>query len=171
MSHCEFCGGVLDPNTEGWPKRCTGCHRYTYQSPKPVVAVAIPTAERALLIIQRGLHPYRGEWALPGGYVDYREGWRDAAVREAREEVGVCLDPRKMVLMNVITTPNNFMVFCVLTSPLGMGDFSWKSHDLSRTLNDTGVQEVTAIREAHSTPLLGIPSHQAFVDSLQSLFL
>lgn len=42
-----------------------------------------------LLLIKRGNHPCIGCWALPGGFVDYREDIEKAALRELKEETGI----------------------------------------------------------------------------------
>jgi 8-oxo-dGTP diphosphatase len=43
----------------------------------------------AVLLVQRSDHPYRGYWALPGGFVQADESTDGAARRELAEETGV----------------------------------------------------------------------------------
>src|SRR3982751_3772147 len=41
------------------------------------------------MLIQRALAPYKGKWALPGGFVRVNETLDDAAQRELEEEAGL----------------------------------------------------------------------------------
>lgn len=42
-----------------------------------------------LVLIKRKNEPFKGCWALPGGFVDENETCEEAAVREAKEETGL----------------------------------------------------------------------------------
>ena len=60
-----------------------------------------------ILLIKRGNHPSIGWWALPGGFVDFRENLDIAAARELEEETGYRSDSLEF-LISVQTT----VAFC-----------------------------------------------------------
>lgn len=43
----------------------------------------------AILFIKRNTEPFKGYWALPGGFVKHSEEVETAAVREIKEETGI----------------------------------------------------------------------------------
>jgi len=54
-----------------------------------VVIFALRDNDLHVLLIKRGHAPYRGRWALPGGFVQVDESLEAAARRELAEETGV----------------------------------------------------------------------------------
>jgi len=67
---------------------------YTYEYPHPAVTtdIAIFTViDDALkvLLIKRGEEPFKGEWALPGGFLEIDESLDACARRELQEETGL----------------------------------------------------------------------------------
>ena len=72
--------------------------------------VAIFANDRVLLQ-RRGLPPYRGQWAPPGGYVESGESLEAAAVREVWEEVRVRLEPAQLIPCAVISLPGMNQVY------------------------------------------------------------
>jgi 8-oxo-dGTP diphosphatase len=67
---------------------------YSYEYPHPAVTVdivifTIRDARLKLLLIRRAGEPYRGKWALPGGFIHLDEALDASARRELEEETGV----------------------------------------------------------------------------------
>ncbi|MFP4042564.1 MAG: NUDIX domain-containing protein [Bacteroidales bacterium] len=67
---------------------------YTYEYPRPAVTVDCLIFRKEdestlILLIQRGQPPFKGEWALPGGFVDIDESLEKAAQRELKEETNL----------------------------------------------------------------------------------
>ncbi|HZO23317.1 MAG TPA: NUDIX domain-containing protein [Steroidobacteraceae bacterium] len=67
-------------------------HRYKHPHPAVAVDLVIFTllnGQLQLLLIERGIEPYRGAWALPGGFMRIDEDLVAAAQRELVEETGI----------------------------------------------------------------------------------
>ncbi len=63
-----------------------------YKIPSLTADVFIFDDELNFILIKRKNNPYKGHWALPGGFVDYNETVEDAAVREAMEETSIDIE-------------------------------------------------------------------------------
>ena len=64
---------------------------YTYNYPRPAVTVdaILVSPNKSVLLIERGREPYKGKWALPGGFIDMDEELETACQRELEEETGL----------------------------------------------------------------------------------
>lgn len=72
---------------------------------KHTADIVIVTADRSVLLIRRREPPHVGEHALPGGHVEPGETALQAAVREAMEEVGIAIDPKRLTKVGVYNAP------------------------------------------------------------------
>ena len=69
-------------------------HRYAYKYPRWCVTADTVVFRRnddslMVLLIKRGGEPYKGLWALPGGFVDVDEDVTTGARRELKEEADI----------------------------------------------------------------------------------
>ena len=70
--------------------------KFTYEYPHPAVATdcvvfGFDGYEMRILLIERGIEPYKGMWALPGGFLRMDETAEQCAIRELREETGLSI--------------------------------------------------------------------------------
>jgi 8-oxo-dGTP diphosphatase len=68
--------------------------KYTYEWPRPMVTVdaavfSFSRGKARLLLIERKRAPYKGQWAVPGGFIEMDEELEDAVARELEEETGL----------------------------------------------------------------------------------
>jgi 8-oxo-dGTP diphosphatase len=56
----------------------------------PLLTVdTVITQNNSVVLIMRKYPPFKGSWALPGGFVEYGETVEMAAIRESKEETGL----------------------------------------------------------------------------------
>ncbi|MDT9686247.1 NUDIX domain-containing protein [Streptomyces sp. TRM76323] len=112
-THCAQCGAPFADPAGSWPRTCPACAAVTYRNPLPVAVALLPaTGPRGtgLLVITRDVEPERGGTALPGGIIDHAEDWRDAVVRELREETGVGAFARDVRLADAMSSPGGHLL-------------------------------------------------------------
>ena len=99
--YCYICGGPLSlacPDGEDRIREiCESCGWINYVNPKVQVAI-VATCNNKMLWMQRAEEPRKGYWGLPGGFMEIDESPQEAAVREAREETGIELNPESTEL-------------------------------------------------------------------------
>ncbi|MFE9923669.1 NUDIX domain-containing protein [Streptomyces sp. NPDC005774] len=112
-SHCSSCGTPFGEGVSGRPRTCPACGTTAYRNPLPVAVALQPVYDpkgTALVVITRTIAPARGGTALPGGYIDDREDWRQAVVRELREETGIDAASRDVRLAEAMSSPGGHLL-------------------------------------------------------------
>ncbi|MGW5397693.1 NUDIX domain-containing protein [Streptomyces sp. NPDC003952] len=115
-SHCSTCGALFD--TADWPRTCPACGAVAYRNPLPVAVALLPVEDElgtGLVVITRTIEPALGGIALPGGFMDFGEDWRESVVRELREETGIHAPASEVALADTLSSPaGHLLVFGLL---------------------------------------------------------
>ena len=69
-------------------------HKYTYNYPRPAVTTdctifGFDGNDLKILLIERAIEPYKGKWALPGGFINMEETAEECAKRVLQKETGL----------------------------------------------------------------------------------
>ena len=100
---------------------------------RPTTVDAVIIDERKILLVKRRFEPYKGLWALPGGFVEKNETVEQAVEREAFEETGIRIKIAKII--GVYSTPKR--------DPRGTISVGFIAKPLSKELKgDVEVEEV-----------------------------
>lgn len=68
--------------------------KYCYKYPHPSVTTdcvifGFDGTKLSVLLVKRGVEPYKGRWAFPGGFMNMDESAEEGALRELQEETGL----------------------------------------------------------------------------------
>lgn len=88
--YCPRCGAELVEKTVDHNKRkvCPVCKYVFYHNPAPAAGVVIEK-DGKILLVKRKYEPYKGDWCLSAGFMEYDESPEQCAVRETKEELNV----------------------------------------------------------------------------------
>lgn len=71
-----------------------------------VVVLTVRLGQLSVLLVRRGGHPFKGYWALPGGFVGQDEDLDEAARRELAEEAGVVASASHLEQLRTYGSPH-----------------------------------------------------------------
>ncbi len=82
---------------------------YTYEYPHPSVTTdcvifGFDGTKLRVLLVERGIEPFKGRWAFPGGFLKMDESAETGALRELKEETG--LDGAYIKQFHTFSEPN-----------------------------------------------------------------
>lgn len=149
-SHCSTCGAPY--GTATWPRTCTACRATAYRNPLPVAVALLPVEDAdgtGLVVITRTIEPALGGVALPGGFIDFGEDWREAVVRELREETGITAEASEVALADALSSPAGHLLLFGLLPPRRAADLP----------PPTPTDETTGWHLLHTPGPLAFPLH------------
>ena len=93
MNYYKYCSNCGKNNTHGYIDgnirfHCEHCNTIHYQNPKPTATLICPK-DNSILLGRRAFNPGKGEWGLPGGFMELNETLNEAALRELKEETNL----------------------------------------------------------------------------------
>ena len=117
----------------------------------------------AVLLIRRKDEPFKGSWALPGGFVNENESLERAAARELHEETGLIVSPSKLEMLGAFGDPGRdprghtvtvaFVTFRATETSINPGDDAIEAEWHPLRALDLG--EVSEARSMPPPPPLG----------------
>ena len=97
---CPKCGGELADQwieaEETTQQKCTACGVIHYKNSKPTSSV-LAVKDGAVLLVKRGIEPFKGWWDIPGGFLNSGEHPEAGAKREFLEETGLKIELTHML--------------------------------------------------------------------------
>jgi len=90
-TYCHFCAAPLTEKLHEGRSRlfCLQCNQPIYENPIPASAAIVFNTRGEVLLVKRNVEPQKGEWCLPGGFVELKERPEDCCLRELEEETGL----------------------------------------------------------------------------------
>jgi 8-oxo-dGTP diphosphatase len=155
---CPLCGGPLERIFREGRTRlyCGQCDRILYENPVPATAAVVLDDEHLLLLVKRGAEPAKGEWCLPGGFVELDESPEQGVLRELHEETG--LQGKVDRLIDVVSEESPFygplIIIGYQVSPQG---------GTPRPGDDAAAAKYFPLGDL---PPLAFDSHQALIDAM-----
>lgn len=163
IAYCQNCGTRVETRIIDGRERavCPDCGTIYYQQWKVSAGVRV-VKDGKLLLVQRGIDPWRGKWHMPAGYVEVDEEPSLAAEREARVETGLIVRAGNLVDCYLDTQDPRGNVIILL--------YEAAIIDGSLTLSkETQSVKFFSPHEIQSLPLAGMSSEKEIVDWLKTV--
>jgi 8-oxo-dGTP diphosphatase len=88
--NCPLCTTPLELRKHDHKQRmvCPACDFVDFHNPAPA-AGAVVVLDGKLLLVRRAADPYKGDWCIPAGFIEWDESPQHCAERELKEETGL----------------------------------------------------------------------------------
>lgn len=125
VNFCSNCGQPVVhrvPPGDNLPRYvCDGCNTIHYQNPNMVVG-CVPVIDGRILLCKRSIHPRKGYWTIPAGFMENNETVESGALRETLEEA--CARVELGSLLAIVNVPHANQVHIMFRSTLLDEDFA-----------------------------------------------
>jgi 8-oxo-dGTP diphosphatase len=130
--------------------------KYCYKYPRPAVTAdciifGFDAGELKVLLIERGIEPFKGRWAIPGGFLRLEESADDCAKRELFEETGL-----ENVFMEQLYTfsdpardPRGHVVTIAYYALVKLSDYTINAGDDAKNAKWFGISQVPTLAFDH----------------------
>jgi len=130
--------------------------KYCYEYPRPSVTAdciifGFDAGELKVLLIERGIEPYKGKWAIPGGFLRNEESSEECARRELFEETGL-----ENVFMEQLYTfsdkgrdPRGHVMTVAYYALVKLSDFNVKAGDDAKNARWFGISQIPTLAFDH----------------------
>lgn len=125
MLYCPQCGHAYGDNIS-WPRRCAACGKEQFRNPIPVSVVLLPVDD-GVLAIRRAIPPAVGKLALPGGFVNWGETWREAGSREVFEETSLAISPEELSLIGAESVSEGVILLFSVAKKRSRAECDWRA--------------------------------------------
>lgn len=82
-----------------------GTYTYEYERPMLTADCVVTNPRGEMLLVRRGGEPFKGCWALPGGFMEMDETIEHCAVRELEEETSIRVAESDIRLIGIYSAP------------------------------------------------------------------
>ena len=164
MAHLEYCSNCGGKNIFGLIDgqnrfHCISCKKIHYENPKPT-ATLICVYKNKLLLVKRAVEPAKGQWGLPGGFIELRETPNEGAIRELKEETN--LNGKPISLLGHCSH-HNTIFGDVLLLGIEMKIENWSEMEAGDDASEAELFELNHL------PHLAFSCHQKIVERFKSL--
>jgi NAD+ diphosphatase len=112
FKYCPRCGEPrLKPN-DLKSFICRSCGLIYYHGASAAVAGIIECQDQ-IILTHRAIEPYKGQLALPGGFVDYAESLEAALIRELQEELNLTVTAPSYLCSNWERYPTRDVLYFI----------------------------------------------------------
>lgn len=130
--------------------------QYCYEYPRPAVTTdciifGFDAGELKVLLIERGIEPFKGKWALPGGFVRMDESTEECARRELHEEAGLenVYIEQLYTFSDVRRDPRGRVITVAYYALVKLSDYKVKAGDDAQNARWFPISEVPALAFDH----------------------